>query len=104
MLFLLLVAFLLFGVSSVMSSLWLTQWTEDPVLQNASLTNTSIYLQHRDLYLGVYGGFGVLQGMWLNSLHSYNNFIYYANWQQTQHTQPIQQHRKSTETLNLKTG
>ena len=25
-------------------------------------------------------------------------FIYYANWQQTQHTQPIQQHRKSTET------
>ena len=30
------------------------------------------------------------------------NFIYYyyANWQQTQHTQPIQQHRKSTETQN----
>ena len=63
MLFLLLAAFSLFGVSSVLSSLWLTKWTEDPVLQNASLTNTSIYLQHRDLYLGVYGGFGVLQGM-----------------------------------------
>jgi len=63
MVFLLLAIFLLFGVSSVLSSLWLTQWTEDPILQNASLTNTSVYLQHRDLYLGVYGGFGVLQGM-----------------------------------------
>ena len=31
-------------------------------------------------------------------------FIYYANWQQTQHTQPIKQHRKSTETQSLKTG
>jgi len=62
MMFVLLTLFLLFGVSSVLSSLWLTQWTEDPVLQNATLSNTSIYLQHRDLYLGVYGGFGVLQG------------------------------------------
>jgi len=62
MLFLLLVAFLLFGISSVLSSLWLTQWTEDSVLQNASLANTSVYLHHRDVYLGVYGGFGVLQG------------------------------------------
>jgi len=68
MMFLLMVAFLLFGISSVLSILWLTEWTEDPVLQNASLTNTSIYLHHRDLYLGVYGGFGVLQGMQLNYL------------------------------------
>jgi len=63
MMILLLVTFLLFGVSSVLSSLWLTEWTEDPILQNATLTNTSLYLQHRDLYLGVYGGFGVLQGV-----------------------------------------
>jgi len=63
MMVLFLVFFLLFGVSSLLSNLWLTQWTEDPILQNASLTNTSIYLQHRDLYLGVYGGFGILLGM-----------------------------------------
>jgi len=69
MLLLLVAIFLLFGISSVLSSLWLTQWTEDPVLQNASLINSSIYLQHRDLYLGVYGGFGVLQGMSLKFCH-----------------------------------
>ena len=63
MMLLLLALFLLFGVSSVLSNLWLTQWTEDPVLQNASLTNTSTYLEHRDLYVGVYGGFGVAQGI-----------------------------------------
>jgi len=63
MLFLLLATFLLFGISSLLSNLWLTQWTEDPVLQNASLTNTSVYSQHRDLYLSVYGGIGVLQGV-----------------------------------------
>jgi len=68
MLCLLLAAFLLFGISSVLSSLWLSKWTEDAVLQNASLTNTSIYLQYRDLYVGVYGGFGVLQGMQSNYL------------------------------------
>ena len=62
MMFVLLALFLLFGVSSVLSSLWLTRWTEDSVLQNATLANTSIYVQHRDLYLGVYGGFGVMQG------------------------------------------
>lgn len=60
-----LVILLLFGLfeaTSVVSSLWLTDWTEDKTMQNSSLVNSTMFAYKRDLYLGVYGGFGVLQG------------------------------------------
>jgi hypothetical protein len=53
----------LFEAASVLSSLWLTEWTEDETLQNSSIVNSSFYTFKRDLYLTVYGGFGVLQGV-----------------------------------------
>ena len=52
----------LFQTTSVISSLWLTKLTADPVLQNASAANTSHLLHLRNLYLGVYGGLGAVQG------------------------------------------
>ena len=59
-------AYTLFEATSIISSLWLTKWTADPVLQNASVANTSSFLHLRDLYLGVYGGLGAVQGRVLN--------------------------------------
>ena len=63
---LILTLFALFEVTTVFSSLWLTDWTDDRVLQNSSLANTTLFASKRDLYLGVYGGFGALQGEILN--------------------------------------
>lgn len=48
---------------NALSGIWLTKWTTDPLLTNTSAPhNTSEYDDQRDLYLGVYGGFGALQG------------------------------------------
>jgi len=58
----LILSYALFQVSSVLSNIWLSHWTEDALLQNATLTNTTIYMDRRDFYLFVYGGLGVLQG------------------------------------------
>ena len=52
----------LFEAVTVVSSLWLTDWTEDKTLQNSSLVNSTLFANKRDRYLGVYGGFGILQG------------------------------------------
>lgn len=57
-----LLLFGLFEATSVVSNLWLTNWTEDKTMQNSSLANSSSFAHKRDLYLGVYGGFGILQG------------------------------------------
>ena len=54
--------FILFQVASVLSNVWLSVWTEDPLLNNNTMANTSQYANKRDLYLGVYGGLGVVQG------------------------------------------
>jgi hypothetical protein len=48
---------------NALSGIWLTKWTTDPLLTNTSVPhNTSEYDDQRDLYLGVYGGLGALQG------------------------------------------
>ena len=61
------VCFLIFQAASVLSNLWLSAWTAEPILQNSSLVNTSEYIASRDLYLGVYGGLGAAQGKCCNA-------------------------------------
>ncbi|XP_076457656.1 multidrug resistance-associated protein 1-like [Babylonia areolata] len=48
---------------SVYSSIWLSQWTDDDLLANTSLSNTSRYQNRNYMYLGVYGGLGVGQAV-----------------------------------------
>ncbi|KAK7488019.1 hypothetical protein BaRGS_00020764, partial [Batillaria attramentaria] len=48
---------------SVYSSIWLSQWTDDDLLANTSLANTTQYEERNYMYLGVYGGLGVGQAM-----------------------------------------
>ena len=55
--------FILFQVASVLSNVWLSVWTEDTLLNNNTMANTTKYADRRDMYLGVYGGLGVAQGM-----------------------------------------
>ena len=49
---------------SVYSSIWLSDWTDDDLLANRSLSNTSKYQERNEMYLGVYGALGVGQGRW----------------------------------------
>ena len=64
--FIVLFFFLVYQAASLYSNIWLSSWTEDNLLKNDSLYNTSKYTDRRDLYLGVYGGLGLLQGAnWL---------------------------------------
>ncbi|XP_012944065.1 multidrug resistance-associated protein 1 [Aplysia californica] len=52
-----------YQAASVYSSIWLSDWTADPVLNNLSLSNTSQYQDKNDMYLGVYGGLGIVQAV-----------------------------------------
>ncbi|XP_035829327.1 canalicular multispecific organic anion transporter 1-like [Aplysia californica] len=46
----------------VMSSFWLIEWTEDPILLNASTRSTPEGIATSDYYMGIYGGaFGLAQ-------------------------------------------
>ena len=59
---LLLLFFLLYQLASVASSVWLSQWTEDKILKNGSLINSTVYQKRQNLFLGIYGGLGAAQG------------------------------------------
>ena len=59
---LMLVFFVLYQLASVASSIWLSKWTEDDILKNSSLVNTTTYRQRQNLFLGIYGGLSGLQG------------------------------------------
>jgi len=54
--------FILFKVANVYSSVWLSRWTSDPLLTNASLTNTSQFANRQNLFLGIYAALGGIQG------------------------------------------
>ena len=55
--------FAMYMTMSVLSSVWLSVWSQDQLLANDSIPITSpVYVQRRDLYLGIYGGMGLLQG------------------------------------------
>jgi len=59
----LLAMFFLAQAASIWSSIWLSNWTDDPLLKNTSLVNTSLYLNRQYYYLGVYSGLNGAQGM-----------------------------------------
>lgn len=58
-----------YQTSSVFSSLWLSQWTSDALLTNRTLgsPDSSIYRQRNDYYLGIYGGAGIAQAIFVLS-------------------------------------
>ena len=58
----LLLFFVLYQTASVLSSIYLSKWTEDPLLKNGSLANTTAYHNRQDLFLGIYGGLNGAQG------------------------------------------
>jgi ATP-binding cassette subfamily C (CFTR/MRP) protein 1 len=72
----LLVAF--YGLSECMAllgNIWLSKWTEDPVMKSVETTNNSSIIQQRNIYyIGSYIGFGLAQSMLyciiLLSIHS----------------------------------
>jgi len=54
--------FILSQVASICSNVWLSEWTSDPLLMNATLSNTSQFASRQNLFLGVYAAFGATQG------------------------------------------
>lgn len=61
------IAFILFQVSALLSNFWLSMWTNDPLIVNATAyRNTDIdYLNVQVGYLAGYGGFGLLQAFFI---------------------------------------
>jgi len=60
-----LLLFLGYQGASIASNIWLSEWTDDPILKDRSQSNSTAYQDKNMLYLGVYGGFGVAQGLYL---------------------------------------
>jgi len=58
----LLVFFLLSRAASILSNVWLSEWTSDPVLMNATLSNTSLFANRQTMYLGVFGAVAAAEG------------------------------------------
>lgn len=54
--------FLIYNGAGIYSSIWLSEWTDDPYLKDTSNANTTKYQDKNYMYLGVYGGLGVGQG------------------------------------------
>lgn len=65
---LLLLFFVLNQVASICSNIWLSVWTEDKLLKNLTLANTTDYLDTQYFYMGIYGGLGAAQGEWVSGL------------------------------------
>ena len=55
--------FLIYNGAGVYSSIWLSQWTDDTYLKDSSNVNTTEYKNKNYMYLGVYAGLGVGQGI-----------------------------------------
>ncbi len=52
--------YLLYVVTQVLTSVWLSKWSDDPIL------NGTEGRQQTSIRLGVYGGFGAIQGKLLS--------------------------------------
>ena len=72
------VFFLLAQVASIFSNVWLSEWTSDPLLKNATLSNTSRFSNRQNLFLGIYGAFSGAQGRTVYILHMC--LIYCRRW------------------------
>ncbi|XP_071113608.1 multidrug resistance-associated protein 1-like [Haliotis cracherodii] len=57
--------YVVYQAASVTSSIWLSQWTDNPDLNNLTFypANSSQRLEKNNYYLGVYGGLGVMQAV-----------------------------------------
>ncbi|KAK7108692.1 hypothetical protein V1264_016377 [Littorina saxatilis] len=57
------VVYLLYEASAVLANIWLSQWTDDPDLNNLTVfpANSSERLDRNNYYLYLYGGFGAAQ-------------------------------------------
>ncbi|XP_063398260.1 multidrug resistance-associated protein 1-like isoform X1 [Mytilus trossulus] len=63
-----LILFAMNQATSVFGNIWLSQWTSDKTLTNRSLeSNSTVYRERNDYYLGVYGGTGIAIGIFLLS-------------------------------------
>jgi hypothetical protein len=55
----------LYGLNECMillGNIWLSKWTEDPVIKSAETMNDSSIVQHKNIYfIGSYLGFGLRQ-------------------------------------------
>jgi hypothetical protein len=47
----------------IYSNVWITHWTSNAYLRNASLVSTDTYYSYKTYYLGIYALIGILQGM-----------------------------------------
>ncbi|XP_046556239.1 multidrug resistance-associated protein 1-like [Haliotis rubra] len=55
-------SFILYQAGTIAASVWLSEWTDDPQLNNASLPSDSPERRERtDHFMGIYGLFGVVQ-------------------------------------------
>ncbi|BFZ19876.1 hypothetical protein BsWGS_22915 [Bradybaena similaris] len=55
--------YLVYLASTIFSSIWLSKWTDDPYLANRTLSETDEYADKTNLYIGLYAGMGVIQGI-----------------------------------------
>ncbi|XP_071095599.1 multidrug resistance-associated protein 1-like [Haliotis cracherodii] len=55
--------FAIYQAATMASNIWISMWTDDALLKNLSLVNTSDYQDKNVMYLGVYGAFGVVQAV-----------------------------------------
>ena len=55
-----LLGYILYQGSQILSNVWLSKWTSDPILTNSSYpTNSTEFVNKQDTYLGVYGAIGI---------------------------------------------
>ena len=54
--------FILYNAGGIVSNIWLSQWTDDKLLRNTTLANTTEYQDKNYMYLGVYAALGIGQG------------------------------------------
>ena len=54
--------FIIYNAGGIVSNIWLSEWTDDSLLANSSIANTSEYQDKNYMYLGVYAGLGIGQG------------------------------------------
>ena len=56
------VIFTAYQVSSTYSAIWLSMWTDDPLLTNTSMAGSSDYNDKNTMYLTIYALLGLAQG------------------------------------------
>jgi hypothetical protein len=66
-----LVFLMLYNGMGIAASVWLSRWTDDALLKNMSIANSTQYKEQTVFYVGVFAACGVLQG---------ESNVYYCKW------------------------